>query len=365
MQVGMQIVYQNHTGHADADMFRTETKLAIEAEAMGFDFVGLVEHHFTDYAMCPDNALALAYIAARTKKLKLMPAAFILPWNDPLRVAEKAVLLDVLSEGRVILGFGRGLAKCEFTGLRIDMNESRERFDEAAEIILKGLESGFVEGSGKHYRQPRVELRPRPPASFKGRACMVGMSPSSVEVAARLGLGCLKFSQGSWKTGVVEVQKYRDAYRKYHNREAPPIIIADMVSCFEDKRKTEAYARRYMTAYYRSVLEHYEMAGDHFKNIPAYSNYAAASAALNAGGGVDKGLQDYLDSNLAFTPSEMLDRLEERREVVGDFDLSVNFTFGSMPYEDVWHQAKLFSEKVLPKLKSSKSASAGTASVAA
>jgi alkanesulfonate monooxygenase SsuD/methylene tetrahydromethanopterin reductase-like flavin-dependent oxidoreductase (luciferase family) len=361
MQVGMQLVFQNHTGYADADMFRTETKLAIEAEAMGFDFVGLVEHHFTDYAMCPDNAAALAFIAAKTKKLKLMPAAFILPWNDPLRVAEKAALLDILSEGRVILGFGRGLAKCEFDGFRVDMNETRERFDESAEIILKGLETGFVEADTKHYRQPRVEIRPRPPGSFQGRSYMVGMSPSSVEVAARLGLGCLKFSQGSWKTAVLEVRKYRDSFRKHHNREAPPIIIADMVCCFEDKRKTEEYARKYMAAYYDSVLTHYEMAGDHFKKIPAYSNYAAASDALNTGG-VDKALEEYLAANMAFTPSEMLDKLEERREIVGDYDLAMNFTFGSMPYEDVWHQAKLFADKVLPKLKSPRAV--GSAAVA-
>jgi len=351
MQVGMQIVYQNNVHHSDAEMFRTETKLAIEAEAMGFDFVGLVEHHFTNYAMCPDNAVALAYIAAKTKKIGIMPAAFILPWNDPLRVAEKAALLDILSEGRVILGFGRGLAKREFDGLRIDMSESRERFDESAGIIIDGLESGFLEANTKHYKQPRVEIRPRPPASFKGRTVMVGMSPTSVEVAARLGLGCLKFSQGSWTTGVAEVNKYRDSFRKHHNREAPPIIIADLVTCFEDKRKTEEYARKYMAAYYHSVLDHYAMAGDHFKSIPAYANYAVGAAALKAGG-VDKALEEYLDSNLPFTPGEMIEKLQARSEIVGNYDLSVNFTFGSMPYEDVWQQAKLFAEKVLPRLKS-------------
>jgi alkanesulfonate monooxygenase SsuD/methylene tetrahydromethanopterin reductase-like flavin-dependent oxidoreductase (luciferase family) len=350
MQVGMQIVYQNNVHCSDADMFRTETKLAVEAEAMGFDFVGLVEHHFTDYAMCPDNAVALAYIAAKTRKIKIMPAAFILPWNDPLRVAEKAALLDILSEGRVILGFGRGLAKSEFDGLRIDMNESRDRFDESAGIIMKGLESGFVEADTKHYKQPRVEIRPRPPASFKGRTVMVGMSPTSVEVAARLGLACLKFSQGSWATGVVEVNKYRESYLKHHHREAPPIIVADMVSCFADKRKTEEYARKYMSAYYHSVLEHYAMAGDHFKKIPAYANYAVVADALKSGG-IDKALQEYIDSNLPFTPGEMLEKLQERREIVGNYDLSVNFTYGSMPYEDVFHQARLFADKVLPRLK--------------
>ena len=352
MKVGMQLVYQNHEGISDAEMFRTETRLAIEAEAMGFDFVGLVEHHFTDYAMCPDNAQALAYIAAKTKTIKLMPAAFILPWNDPLRVAEKAILLDILSEGRVILGFGRGLARCEFDGLRINMAESRERFDEAAEIILNAVETGFVEADTKHYKQPRVEIRPRPEATFKGRSYMVGMSPSSVEVAARLGLGCLKFSQGPWADAVGEVNAYREKFLQLHGRKAPPIIIADLVVCFGNKEKVDDNALRYMAAYYDSVLEHYEMGGDHFKKIPAYSNYAGYADMLKKDG-IDKAVRDYVGANLAGTPECIMDIIQERQEIIGEFDLSVNFTFGSMPYEDVWEQARLFADKVLPQLKRS------------
>jgi alkanesulfonate monooxygenase SsuD/methylene tetrahydromethanopterin reductase-like flavin-dependent oxidoreductase (luciferase family) len=350
MKVGMQIVYQNHEGVPDADMFRKETQLAIEAEAMGFDFVGLVEHHFTDYAMCPDNAQALSYIAAKTNKIKLMPAAFILPWNDPLRVVEKTVMLDILSEGRVMLGLGRGLARSEYVGLRIDMAESRDRFDQAAEIILKGLATGFVEADTPHYKQPRVEIRPRNPASFEGRSYMVGMSPSSVDVAARLGLGCLKFSQGLWANAVPEVNAYRTAYKEFHNTDAPPILIADMVACFADDAKAKDYGRKYQSEYYNSVLRHYEMGGSHFKNIPAYANYAAGAEKL-AEIGVDKALEEYLKSNLTGTPSQMLDTLQERKDVVGDYDLSVNFTYGSMPYEDVWEQTKLFADKVMPHLK--------------
>lgn len=353
MKVGMQIVFQNHEGCADADMFRKEILLAIEAEAMGFDFVGLVEHHFTDYAMCPDNAQALSYIAARTKSIKLMPAAFILPWNDPLRVVEKTVLLDILSDGRVILGLGRGLARREYDALRVDMAESRDRFDQAAEIILKGLATGFVEADTPHYKQPRTEIRPRNDPSFPGfeeRTYMVGMSPSSVEVAAKLGLGCLKFSQGLWENAMPEVNSYRNHFKDYHNRQAPPIIIADMVACFADEEKVE-YAKRYMAAYYDSVLTHYEMTGKHFSRLPAYSNYALVAEKLEREG-VDKALDEYIRSNLAGTPEQMIDCLQERDEIVGDYDLSVNFTYGSMPYEDVWEQTKLFADKVMPQLKS-------------
>ena len=104
----------------------------LKLKAMGFDFVAPVEHHFTDYAACPDNIQVLTYIAAKTKTIKLMTGAVILPWNDPLRVVEKTAMLDILSEGRMILGMGRGAARREFKAFRVDLADSREMFDEAA-----------------------------------------------------------------------------------------------------------------------------------------------------------------------------------------------------------------------------------------
>ena len=75
MQVGVHLGYQNLRGESDMEFFRRETQLMVEAEAMGFDFAACVEHHFTDYAACPDPVQALSYVAAKTKTIKLMPAA--------------------------------------------------------------------------------------------------------------------------------------------------------------------------------------------------------------------------------------------------------------------------------------------------
>src|SRR5579862_4425307 len=130
MQVGVHLGYQNLNGMSDAEKFMTETKLAVEAEAMGFDYVGPVEHHFTDYAACPDPFQMLAWVAGQTKKIKLITAAVILPWNNPLRVVEQAIELDILSEGRLILGMGRGAARREYRSFGVELQDSREIFDE-------------------------------------------------------------------------------------------------------------------------------------------------------------------------------------------------------------------------------------------
>src|SRR6266702_7159193 len=86
MQVGLQSLFQGRPGTSDVEIYRQELGLALEAEAMGFDLLMPVEHHFFDYAMIPDNTVLLSHVAARTKTIKLMPCAIILPWNDPLRV---------------------------------------------------------------------------------------------------------------------------------------------------------------------------------------------------------------------------------------------------------------------------------------
>ncbi len=136
----------------DEQVYQFEVDLAIHAEDLGFDAIWAVEHHFDSYAMCPSNIQLMSYIAGRTKKMKLGLGAVILPWHDPLRVIENVAMLDIQSGGRVLLGFGRGLARVEYDGFRQNMEESRERFDEAAKFVVDALESGVAEFNGKYYQ---------------------------------------------------------------------------------------------------------------------------------------------------------------------------------------------------------------------
>lgn len=353
MKIGMQLIFANHRDYTDAEMYKNEVKLAVEADAMGFDRITVVEHHFDDYSFCPDNAQLLSYLAAKTKNVRLMPAAFILPWNDPLRVVEKAILLDILSDGRVDLGIARGLAKMEFDGFRVPMAEARDRFDEAAEMIIAGLESGFVEGHGKFYKQPRVEIRPRRIESFADRTWMVGMSPSSVDVAARLGLGCIKFSNFPWEEALPEIETYKAGYKKTTGRNAPPIICADFIALSHDPKKAQALRDRHLREYWLSVLHHYEMRKtENFETKDgSYSSYVDAANELNSMS-EQEALESWSAVNLVGTPEMVLEKLAHRRELIGDFDITVSVSAGSMPYDEVWAQTKIFVDEVMPVIKS-------------
>ena len=143
MQVGLLMVFQNFADSiSDQQAWERDIELACLAEPLGFDTLSAVEHHFFNYAMSPDNTQFLSYMAARTERIGLLTGAVILPWNDPLRVVEKMIVLDHLSQGRALFGIGRGLARREYERFGVDMNEARGRFDEAAELILRGLEDG-------------------------------------------------------------------------------------------------------------------------------------------------------------------------------------------------------------------------------
>src|SRR6266446_6370370 len=185
MDVGIQMVLATYgwQGMSDDEAWDEEIRLARLADELGFDALWAVEHHFNDYSFCPDNLQLMAYLAALCPNIDLGTAAVILPWNDPLRVAEKAIVLDMLSKGRLRFGIGRGLARREFAAFRQTMEESRDRFDESAAMILEALRTGWMEGDGKYYKQPRIELRPRPKYSFDGRIYAVAASGRGVRAA--------------------------------------------------------------------------------------------------------------------------------------------------------------------------------------
>src|SRR5262249_2057969 len=176
MHVGSGTFFQN-LGNArpDADVYAHELAMADLAEPLGFDSVWAAEHPFTDYTMCPDPSQLLSYLAGRTTRVQLGTMVMVLPWHDPIRIAESFTVLDHLSHGRAILGIGRGLARVEFEGFRTPMGESRKRFVEYGEAILRALETGFIEYDGEFYRQPRAAIRPGPFRSWNGR-----VYPSSV-----------------------------------------------------------------------------------------------------------------------------------------------------------------------------------------
>jgi alkanesulfonate monooxygenase SsuD/methylene tetrahydromethanopterin reductase-like flavin-dependent oxidoreductase (luciferase family) len=356
MKIGLLMVFQNFMDRlSDREAWERDVHLGGLAEELGFDTLSGVEHHFFNYAMSPDNVEYLSYMAAKTSRIKLLTGAVILPWNDPLRVVEKMIVLDHLSRGRALFGIGRGLARREYDVFGIDMNEARDRFDEAAELIIRGLETGIVEGEGKYYKQKRTEVRPRPYASFKDRFYCVAMSSDSVPVCARLGATMMSFAQKPWEQMVPHFDRYRTLFAENHHRPAPPPVCVDFMACDESAERAEALAREHMANYYVTVMEHYEMAGEHFRRMKGYGDYAD-NAAMLRDLGMSEAANGFVDINTWGTPNQILEKMEKRRRVLGDFDLTIQVSYGGMKQADAERSIRLFAQKVLPELQSWKAA---------
>jgi alkanesulfonate monooxygenase SsuD/methylene tetrahydromethanopterin reductase-like flavin-dependent oxidoreductase (luciferase family) len=333
----------------DAQVYDEEVRLAELADELGFHALWPVEHHFDDYSFCPDNTVLLANLAARTKQIKLGTGAVILPWNSPLRVAEKISLLDQLSGGRVLFGMGRGLSRMEYEGFGIPMDESRERFDEAAPMVLEALETGWIEGPGPHFLQPRTPIRPAPTRSFRDRTYCVAMSPDSVLAAADLRARMVVFSQRPWADQAAAYATYRERFTALHGAEPPSLLTCDFVYCDTDGARAEEKARTHIAGYLTSVMQHYELASDHFKQARGYESYGNAVDLLRAIG-LERMCEMYLGVQAWGTPEQILGRLEERRAVVGDFDLTCCFRYAGLPFEDAERSMRTFAAEVLPAL---------------
>lgn len=352
MKTGYLMLFQNaHENLSDADMVKKEMDIAVMAEDCGFDTVWSAEHHFDDYSMIPDNLQALTYVAAKTSKIQLGTGAVILPWNEPIRVAEKLSMLDALCDGRLVYGIGRGLARREYEAFGIDMETARARFEEAAPMIVNALETGFIEGDGPFYPQKRTEIRPRPSRSFKNRLYGVAMSPDSAPTVGELGCTMMFFPQFEIEQHVPQVDLWRDAYVKANGGVAPPPVAIDTCYCDEDAGKAEAMGEKYIAAYYLSVLEHYEFLEDYHRETKGYETYAAAADILKAAG-KEQSLKDYVANQATGTPQQILDKLDKRRQVLGDFEWNMMLSYGGMSFEDVHKSMRTLGEKVLPEVKS-------------
>jgi alkanesulfonate monooxygenase SsuD/methylene tetrahydromethanopterin reductase-like flavin-dependent oxidoreductase (luciferase family) len=352
MHVGTGIVYQAiGAGRTDREVYQRELALADLAEPLGFDSLWGVEHHFTDYTMCPDVLQHLTYFAGRTTRIQLGSMVVVLPWHDPARVAEQVAMLDHMSNGRFILGIGRGLGRVEFEGFGVSQGDSREIFTESAQMLLEGLERGAIQFSGKHIQQARREIRPRPFKTFRGRTYAAAVSPESSELMARLGVGILIVPQKPWPHVVRELKAYREIYRDVNKSEPPPPLVAGWVFMDDDESVAKELAHKYIGRYYQSVVEHYELDGTHLQGLKGYEMYGQIQQKMRAPGGVDAGVEFFTSLHPWGTPKQVHEKIMEMRSMTGCEGFTAIFSYGGIPYDVAEQQTRRFAAEIMPRLK--------------
>ncbi|MBV1689018.1 LLM class flavin-dependent oxidoreductase [Novosphingobium sp. G106] len=351
MDVGLGLTFQNlHDRVTDKDVFRHELSLAAQAEDQGFDSIWTPEHHFTGYMMTPNVPQFLTWVAAKTSRIKLGTTVTVLPWQNPVRIAESFLLLDYYSEGRAILGMGRGLGKEEFVGFDVPMGEARKRFREYAEALMQGLETGVMEYDGAYLKQPRVELRPRPYDSFRGRIFASAVSPESVQLMASLDVGLMIIAQKPWDRVDEDLQSYRERFRSVNGREAPRPVLVAFVAVDEDPAKAKDMRDKYLVEYARSTSSFYQFGNKEFASIEGYEYYGALARSVEKNG-IEKFNEFLADLQIWGRPEEVYEKLAlmQERFDVGQFIIYTQF--GDMPFDLGRANYELFARKVLPRLK--------------
>lgn len=351
MKVGGAVIFQNPMNvRSDRDVYREDLRIGDLYEPLGFDSIWSVEHHFDDYTMCPDVLQFLSYYAGRTTKVQLGSMVVVVPWHDPIRVAEQVSVVDHQSNGRMILGLGRGLARIEYDGFRLEMGESRDRFIEYTAAILEALERGYMEADGKYLKQPRRDIRPKPFKSFKGRTYAAAVSPESARIMAKLGIGILIIPQKPWEAVAQELAEYRTIYKQVNGGEPLPTIAAGWTYCDKNRDRAREMAVKYIGGYWETALRHYEMASDHFGKAKGYEYYEQMSKSLK-GANKDASVEYFLNLQVWGTPEDCFNKIDEiRRKVNADHYTGV-FSYAGMPIEDAEKSLRVFAAEVMPELK--------------
>src|SRR5690348_14255585 len=144
------------------DRWRELLDLATLAEAAGFDSYHLPEHHGRDDGFLPQPLVACAAVAARTSRIRIGTGITVAPLRHPIHLAEEAALVDVLSDGRLVLALGIGNFRPEYELFGLDLAEQADRFDETLSILLHGLTGEPIHHSGRFFRLDGARVRPAP-----------------------------------------------------------------------------------------------------------------------------------------------------------------------------------------------------------
>ncbi len=319
------------------------------ADELGFDWVTVAEHHYAPMSLTPNPMVMAGALTQRVKRAKIALLGADIPILNPLRVAEEFAMLDTLTGGRVVAGMLRGTSN-EYVTYNINPAESRERFEEAVQLIIKAWTEPEPFGwQGRYYEFRSISIWPRPVQKPYPPIFMSGSSPEAGEFAARHRIN-LGFA-------VTNVPLARDAARYYREQAAIAgweptqdnvlyrvgIHLADSdEQAMEDLRPAPGGAPRASYSTSNRVLDEVAAAAGY------YGRDIANQRGRLAGGGQTLNDRIELGQVLAGKPATVLTQIQAIRDAVGAGILDLIFM--PMGRDKTLHAIELFGKEVLPRM---------------
>lgn len=347
----IEIQIASPTPSSERQAFHDAVAQAELAEELGYHCVWAVEHHgLYEYSHCSAPEVLLAYIAARTTRIRLGHAVTLTPhrYNHPMRVAERVAVLDILSDGRVSWGSGKSASRTEQGAFEIERDVLDGQWREALEMIPRMWGSEIFEWDGTYFHVPPTAVIPKPvqrphPPVFAACSRM-----ESVVLAGSLGVGSLNFSAGTDEYLVQKVQSYRDAIamattsgRRINNRFActPTALVLDddREACAYGFRGSRFFGEGLGTYFFSPTRVVGEL--DINRNALSAAELSEAMASRNQPGSP---LVSVIGDPVAARESVA------RFKAAGVDELILVMQMGTVPQEIVMRSLRTFAEKVMP-----------------
>ena len=363
---GTELPYPLSQKHFNADVAARTYAEHLEAwealDRLGYDGVGFNEHHCSPYGLMNSPNLMASAAAQRTKKLKLLIYGNLLALHEPLRLAEELAMLDCLSNGRIISGFARGIPR-EYQVHNVPMSQSRERFEEAYEIVTRAWTEDVFSYSGKYWSYkdvalwPRPLQKPHPPIMIP----IVG-SQESIEFAGRHNIGITPGLAGGGLRDDI-IRHYAKSLKAAGHRITPDHLSLALNAYVADSK---AQAVREVAPYHlyfnRTLFSHgsftetaaQRQAGYVEQNSTDYvrpENQRAAALLREDFRNMSFESFQKQAENLPYgTASEVAERIIAQAEHAGANMVQIGLNRGAMPHEMFMEQIRRFAEGVLPRL---------------
>lgn len=353
MKFGGSLVCQNYfrSPRPDHEIYTEDLALAEMYEDLGFDMVWSVEHHFTDYELIPDPLQMLSYVCGRTRKIGLGTFVIVLPWHDPVRVAEQIAMLDNFAAGReLLLGFGRGAGEVEYNSFRVPMSEARERLIESIDVVRLALGQEHFSFDGNFFHIPETRIRPRPISKdLNSRMYGAIISPETGDIMAKAGLGMLIIPQKSWAEHMQDYEAFQASCEKFGTTVRRPIITC-WIYCDADEGKAQEDGRKWIIDYADTAVSHYRFdEPEHFKAAKGYEAYAQLAEATKQTTNAFQ--EEFVKTQIFGTPAQCIEAIRELRQFVKPDQFVGVFKYGSMPNDVAVRSTQLFASEVMPVIR--------------
>lgn len=322
------------------------------AEQLGFDTVWLAEHHGSTYGSMPSGSVMAAAIAQRTSTIRIGMAVSILPFNNPVRVAEEYAMVDVLSGGRLDFGVGRGYQPSEYEmlGLADRQADSREIFQESLDILTGLWTQDDFSYKGKYYDIRHATLHPKPLQQPHPPIFVAALSPETFALVAEKGYNLLVTPT---LMALPELKVFiLDAKRRLVEHGRDPSSIEFPMNWQMHLAATDAEAKERTKEAFSWYFDKVMGLVPHGAKVPAtYEAYAEMAAAYDAAGGYpieqlqEMGVVVLGDADTASR------RIAEVRDDVGINRISCWFRIGGLDHAAVVDSMEIFAREVMPRFK--------------